>query len=440
MTDKSFVRAWYWYDWAVSAFTTTVTTVLMGPYLTTIAKAASVNGFINVLGFQINAGSFYPFIISLSVILQVFLLPYIGTISDRSDNKNKLFALTATLGGLITSFMYFIKDDNYMLGGLLLLIANLLFGASMVIYNSYLNEISEENERDKISSRGFAYGYLGGGLLLAINLALISNAENLGLTTGEAVRISLSSAGIWWFVFALIPILKFSKLKNLNNTNSQLKSNSNLKEFINTLKELKKYPQSLMFLIAYIFYNDGIQAVIVVSSQFGQEALGLDISVLTTVILMVQFVAFLGAILFEKLSQLTNTKTALIIAIIIWITGILYAYFLLNSESGFYFLGALIGLVLGGSQALSRSLFSLLIPKGKEAEYFGIYEISERGTSWIGPLVFALSLQFTASYKFAILSLAILFIIGLILILKVNFRQGAIDVGNTVPSNLLGKN
>ena len=434
MTDKSFLKAWYWYDWAVSAFTTTVITVLIGPYLTSVTKAASVNGFVNVFGIELFAGSFVPYIVSLSVILQVFLLPYIGTLSDNSNNKNKLFAITAFSGGLITSLMYFIKDDNFLIGGVLLLLANLLFGSSMVIYNSYLNDISEENERDKISSRGFAYGYLGGGLLLALNLALISNAESIGISTGDAVRISLSSAGIWWLIFSLIPIFKFRFLKIERNEVS--KNENNFKAFINTIKDLKKYPHTLLFLLAYTFYNDGIQSVIVVSSQFGQEALGLDISVLTTVILMVQFVAFLGAILFEQLSKLTNTKTALIVSIIIWIFAIMYAYFFLNSESGFYFLGAIIGLVLGGSQALSRSLYSLLIPKGKEAEYFGIYEISERGTSWIGPLIFGLSLQFTASYKFAILSLALLFIVGLILVLKVNFRQGALAVGNSVPNNI----
>ncbi len=436
MNDKSFVRAWYWYDWAVSAFTTTVITVFIGPYLTTIAKTASVNGYINVIGIDIFAGSFVPYIVSLSVILQIFLLPYIGTISDNSNHKNKIFAFTALAGGLITSLMYFIQNDNYIWGGILLLLSNLLFGSSMVIYNSYLNAISEENERDKISSRGFAYGYLGGGILLVLNLALISNADNLGVSTSDAVRISLSSAGVWWLVFALIPILKF---RNLIPQNKVLhKSDNSIKVFLGTLKGLLKYPQTLLFLLAYTFYNDGIQAVIVVSSQFGQEALELDISVLTTVILMVQFVAFLGAVLFEKLSIATNTKTALITSIIIWIFAILYAYFLLNSESGFYFLGAVIGLVLGGSQALSRSIFSLLIPKGRESEYFGIYEISERGTSWIGPMLFALSLQFTTSYKFAILSLALLFILGLVILMKIDFKKGISDVGNIIPDNFKG--
>ncbi|HRP01933.1 MAG TPA: MFS transporter [Candidatus Kapabacteria bacterium] len=431
--NKSFIRAWYWYDWAVSAFTTTIITVLIGPYLTTITKAASINGFVDVMGIKIFADSFVPYVISISVILQVFLLPYIGTISDKSNKKENLFAITGLGGGIFASLMYFIKDDNFLFGGALLLISNLLYGCSMVIYNSYLNDISEEHERDKISSRGYAYGYLGGGLLLALNLALISNAESLGISTGFAVRISLASAGIWWFIFALIPIRKLRGLE----ARPQIPSNeSYLTAFINTIKELPKYPQTLIFLLAYIFYNDGIQAVIVVSSQFGQEALGLDISVLTTVILMVQFVAFLGAIIFEKISKITSTKTSLTATIVIWIVAILYAYFFLNSEGGFYILGAVIGLVLGGSQALSRSLFSILIPKGKEGEFYGIYEISERGTSWIGPLLFGLSLQFTSSYKFAILSLAILFVIGLLFLLKVDFKKGANDVGNSISNNI----
>ncbi len=434
MKNKAYVRAWYWYDWAVSAFTTTVITVLIGPYLTTITKSASINGYINILGIEIFADSFVPYIISLSVILQIFLLPYIGTVSDNSKSKNKIFAFTALAGGLTTALMYFIKSDYYIYGGALLLLSNLLYGCSLIIYNSYLNDISSENERDKISSRGFAFGYLGGGILLALNLVLISSAQSLGISTGDAVRISLSSAGMWWFVFGLIPVLKFRNLDIRANTLQR--NESYIKAFIKTLKELIKYPQTLLFLIAYIFYNDGIQAVIVVSSQFGQEELGLDISVLTTVILMVQFVAFFGSIIFERLSNKTSTKISLITTIIIWIFAILYAYFLLNSEIGFYFLGAVIGFVLGGSQALSRSLFSILIPKGKETEYFGIYEISERGTSWIGPLLFGLSLQYTGSYKFAVLSLAILFVIGLMLLYKVDFKKGIIDVGNYATNDI----
>jgi MFS transporter, UMF1 family len=209
------------------------------------------------------------------------------------------------------------------------------------------------------------------------------------------------------------------------------------KAIIQTIKDARKYPKTLLFLLAYLIYNDGVQAVIVVSSQFGQEELGLDISTLTTVILMVQFVAFFGAVFFNKLAEWFDSKKALLLSLLIWIGIVVYAYMFLNSTLGFYILGAVIAIVLGGTQALSRSLFSLLIPKGKEAEYFSLYEISERGTSWIGPLVFGLSLQFTGSYRIAIFSLGIFFVFGALLLLRINMKKAILESGNQLPANLM---
>jgi len=423
----------------VSAFTTTVITVFIGPYLTNITKAASVNGFVSVFGLPIFAGSFVPYTIALSVILQIFLLPYIGAISDTSEKKHFLFFLTSFTGAISTMILYFVDGNAYLFGGSLLLLSNLAFGASIVVYNSYLNDISDEDDRDNISSKGYAFGYLGGGLLLAINLALVMNAEKFGINLSQAVRISLCSAGVWWAIFSIIPIVKFKSIRIAGNKNN-IKSKSTLSNLFKTIQDSSKYPNTLLFILAYIFYNDGVQAVIVVSSQFGQEALNLSIATLTSVILMVQFVAFGGAYIFASLANRIGTKKSLITSIIIWILAILYAYLFLNSELGFYILGAVIGLVLGGTQALSRSLFSLLIPKGKEAEYFGLYEISERGTSWIGPLLFGISLQFTASYKFAILSLALLFVVGFILLIRIDFPKAIQSVGNKLPKNLGGSN
>jgi UMF1 family MFS transporter len=430
-------RAWYFYDWAVSAFTTTVITVFIGPYLTNIADSAAVNGFIDVFGLNVFSGSFFPYCISLSVILQVLLLPWLGAIADYSNRKKQFLGIFAYIGSFATIGMYFLEGNNYVLGGLLLVISNIAFGASMVFYNAFLNEIADSDERDKVSSNGFAMGYIGGGILLAINLVLVMQAENFGITTGMAVRISLASAGLWWAIFTIIPLLHLKSRGKIN----AIPQNSNLLTFgfsqiISTIKDSFNYPKTLLFILAYILYNDGVQAVIVVSSQFGQEELGLDISTLTTVILMVQFVAFGGAKFFEYLSGKYSTKNALIISIIIWLLVVIYSYLFLNSTLGFYVVGAVIGLVLGGTQALSRSLYSLMIPKGKESEYYSLYEISERGTSWIGPMVFGLSLQFTGSYRFAIFSLGIFFLAGLILLFKVNLRKAIIEVGNIPPKNI----
>lgn len=430
-------RGWYLYDWAVSAFTTTVITVFIGPYLTTVAQNAAIDGYLNILGLPIFSGSFYAYCISLSVILQVVILPWLGALADYTNRKKQFLGIFAYIGSFSAMGLYFLDGTNYLLGGILLIVSNLAFGASMVFYNAFLSEIATPDDRDRVSSNGYALGYLGGGLLLAANLVMVMQAENFGITTGMAVRISLISAGLWWAIFTIFPLIWLKSIK----TAKPLPKGNNLfsfgfKQVITTIKDSKKYPSTLLFIFAYILYNDGVQSVIVVASQFGQEELGLDIGVLTTVILIVQFVAFGGAKLFDYLARKLNTKTSLIISLIIWILCIFYAYIWLDSEVGFYILGAVIGLVLGGTQALSRSLYSLMIPAGKESEYFSLYEISERGTSWIGPLLFGLSLQMTGSYRIAIFSLGIFFVVGLIMLLKVNIRKAIVESGNIPPNNI----
>ena len=427
---------WYTYDWANSAFSTTVVTVFLGPYLTAIARAAAdADGFVRPFGLPIAAASFFPYAISLSVLLQIVALPILGAIADYSHLKKQLLGLFALVGAAATMGLFLVDGTSYGLGGVLLLVANLSFGASIVFYNAFLPEIAGPDERDGVSSRGWAAGYLGGGLLLALNLALFSQAEAIGLTQGLAVRIGLLSAGVWWAAFTLVPLLTLrtrQPLRPLPRGDSYV--TAGFRQLAHTFRGARAYPQTLLFLLAYIFFNDGVQTVIALSSQFGQEELGLPISTLTSVILMVQFVAIFGALGFLKLSTFIGAKRAVAIGLIIWTGTVMYAFAFLRTAVDFFILGGVIALVLGGTQALSRSLFSQMIPRGQEAEYFSLYEVSDRGTSWLGPLLFGLALQFTGSYRIAILSLVILFAVGLALLSRVNIRQAALAVGNTPPT------
>ncbi|MFQ5596942.1 MAG: MFS transporter [Nitrospiria bacterium] len=426
---------WYFYDWANSAFATSVVTVFLGPYLTTIAKAAADSrGEIAPLGLGIKAGSFFPYVVSISVLTQVIFLPILGGLADYSHRKKEMLGLFAYLGAFSTMGFYYLDGTNYLFGALLFLIANLSFGASLVFYNAFLPEIAAPNERNRVSSRGWAMGYLGGGLLLAMNLVLVSLAGDLGLTTSEAVRISLASAGTWWAIFTLIPLARLKTrrpIKALPSGNHYL--TIGFSQLRHTLLNCRRYPQTLRFLGAYLLYNDGIQTVIALSSQFGQEALGIPISTLTAIILMVQFVAFFGAIFFEYVAAAINTKRAIIVSLLIWIGILIYAAGFLESTLQFVILAAVIAMVLGGSQALSRSVYSLMIPQGCEAEYFSLYEVSERGTSWLGPLLFGLAFQYTGSYRIALFSLVVFFVLGLTVFLKVNIHRAAIEAGNAPP-------
>jgi UMF1 family MFS transporter len=431
MTDYSKREqvGWCMYDFANSAFYTTVITLFLGPYLTALAtSAADSSGYVHPFGLPIYARSFWSYAVSVSVILQVLFLPMVGAVADYGRRKKEFLGATAYLGALATAAMFLLKGSDYLLGGLLFLIANVAFGAAEVIYNSLLPEIAAPEDRDTVSSKGYAYGYIGGGVLLALNLALFMGAEKVGITEGMAVRISLSSAGIWWALFTIPTLMT---LRNRGPAHQLARGQSAIatavRQLAHTLKEVGSYPQTAIFLIAYLMYNDAIQTVIALSSQFGSDELKIPQAQLTLAILMVQFVAFFGALGFNWVASKTSAKRAVVVSLLIWIAVVIYILWV-KTMVEFFLMAAVVALVLGGSQALSRSLFAQLVPKGREAEYFGVYEISDKGTSWICPIIFGLALQFTKSFRLAILSLLVFFVAGLLILLKVNVERGERDV------------
>jgi UMF1 family MFS transporter len=314
----------------------------------------------------------------------------------------------------------------------LFLIANLAFGASIVVYNSFLPDISTPEERDTVSSRGWGFGYLGGGIVLGLNLALFSFAEKLGISEGMAVRICLASAGIWWGLFTLIPLIGLKNRPPARLEVGRASLGAGFRQLFHTIRDMRRYPQTLTFLLAYLIYNDAVQAVITLSGQFGSDELGIPMGTLTLAILMVQFTAFAGALLFNVISNRIGAKQAIALSLVIWSCVILAIYLMVSTTVEFFIMAAVVALVLGGTQALSRSLFSQMIPEGREGEYFSLYEISDKGTSWMAPLIFGLALQFTGSYRTAILSLLTFFIVGLVILLRVDVgratREAAHDV------------
>jgi MFS transporter, UMF1 family len=441
--DRREIFGWKMYDWANSAFYTTVVGALYGPYLTEMAqRVLGENGV--VVSFEpfgsITTKSFFPTCVSIAVFLQVFVLPILGAIADYSNLKKRMMALFCYVAVIANCLMFFVTEKLYLLGGLLFLVANLGFGASIVFYNGFLGEITTEDQRDKVSSRGFAYGYLGGGLLLVLNFLLVKNAASLGLDPYMAVRISLLSAGVWWGCFAIIT---FALLKTRTSEKSLPPGKTYLtigfSELGRTFRELSRLRHTLKFLIGYLFYNDGIQTVIsmaaVVMSQelFKARGLETDQSFLLGIFLMVQFVAIFGALLFERLAYLINSKRAILVSLVLWSAVVIYGYKFLNSTTQAWAMAAVIAIVLGGSQALSRSLFSQMIPPGREASFFGIYEVSERGTSWLGPLTFGAVVAATNSYRQALLSLILFFVVGTLILYLTNTDKAIHEAGNLLP-------
>lgn len=424
-SDKNNPRelfGWKMYDWANSAFYTTVVGALFSPYLTRLAQTAvGENGVVLNLGplGAVTAKSLPTLCVSLSVGTQVFLLPILGALGDYSDLKKRLMALFCYIAVVANCLMFFIQGNLYLLGGLLFIIANVGFGASVVFYNAFLPEIATEDQTDKVSSRGFAYGYLGGAILLVLNLLLVLRAEQLGISAGMAVRLSLLSAGVWWGGFALITFyLLKSRPQEKKLPPGKSYISAGFSEIVATFKELRRLPLTARYLLGYLIYNDGIQTVIVASSVFLEQELfpGGNPVFLLEIFLMVQFVAVAGALLFERLAYLIKTKNAIIVSLVIWAGVVIYAYKFLHTVAEAWVMAGVIAIVLGGSQALSRSLFARMIPEGKEASFFGLYEVSERGTSWMGPLLFSIVIARTGSYRLALLSLIFFFVVGLIVL------------------------
>lgn len=445
-------RAWYVYDWANSAYVTTTSTVLFSPYLTAVAEAAACPGGagevvrdgattcpvpLSVLGIPVAAGSLALYVVTFATLLSAIILPAVGAVADRSRSPRRLMTGFAWVGAAAAAAMVFVVGDRWVLGAALQLVASLCLGASLVVYDSLLVRLAGPDERDRVSSRGWALGYAGGAILLAANLVLLAQADSLGLDEGSAVRVSLLSAGLWWGAFTLVPHLGLRRLDGepavvaLEGPDGTAPASTarvvagSLGQLVRTLKGAPAFPQTLLFLIAYLFFNDGVQTVIAAASIYGQQQLGFASSQLVVAILLVQVVALLGALAAGWIAQRTSARATILGSLVVWMAVVVAGMVIPAGEFGLFLaLAAAIGLVLGGTQALSRSVFSQLVPVGREAEWFGLYQSAERGTSWLGTLVFGLVFQLTGSYRPAIASLVVFFVVGGILLLRVDVASG----------------
>lgn len=429
-------RGWYFYDFACSVYSTSVVTVFLGPYLTSVAKAAAdADGYVHPLGIPVRAGSLFAYAVSASLVVAVVLMPIVGAAADRTGRKKPLLAAAAYTGATATAAMFFLDGHRYLLGVFLLIVANASISVSMVLYNAYLPQIAGPEERDAVSSRGWAFGYTSGALVLVLNLILYTGHDSFGLSESDAVRICLASAGVWWGAFTVIPLRRLRDRKTKPGSTEAV--GSGWRQLRATLRDMRRHPLTLSFLLAYLVYNDGVQTVISQASVYGSEELDLSQTTLITAVLLVQVLAVAGALGMGRMARTYGAKHTILGSLVIWTLILVAGYFLpAGSPLFFYALAAAIGLVLGGSQALSRSLYSHLVPRGKEAEYFSAYEMSDRGLSWLGPLVFGLAYQLTGSYRDAIISLVVFFVVGSVLLARVPVRQAVAAAGNPVPERI----
>jgi UMF1 family MFS transporter len=430
---KREITGWAMYDWANSAFATTVVTAFLGPFLAALI-ASRPEGVLPFGPFNIEPEAFYPFCVTVSVIFQVIFLPLLGSLADFTNLKKRLLILFATMGAVATIMLGFVNSGSrVLLGGLLFILANFSFGAALVFYNAYLPDIAPTEKQDSVSSKGFAYGYVGGGLLLALNMLMFQFITD----TAAAVRLSLASAGLWWLLFSWwFPRRRLVERKTAVSPppGANFLTHS-VWQFLDTLVDMiRNHPCTLQFLIAYLIYNDGIMTVNTVAAIFASSELGMGPEQLVGVILMIQFVAALGAILFGRVAGWIGAKWTVIITLLGWAGLLVYAFGWLTTPAQVWIWAAVEAVVLGSSQALSRSIFAKMVPASRESAYFSLYEISERGTSWIGPLVFGLAVQLTGSARSALLPLTAFFVIGILILLTTDVRQAIADAGNEVPA------
>jgi UMF1 family MFS transporter len=410
---------WCLYDWANSAFATVVLAAVLPVYFASLVPAKGANVFWS--SSPVQATALWGYIVSFSMAIVAITAPGLGNLADRKGWRRRLLITFCLIGALATSALFFVGPGQYIYAALFFILGNIGFASGNIFYNAYLPDLASGHHADRLSAKGFALGYIGGGLMLLIVFLLIQKHAVFGLADkGAATRLGFLLTGFWWFGFAMPAFAWLKQVPVRTGSQSALRTPN---DYFRAFKELSGYRDLMRLLIAFLIYNDGIQTIIAVSAIFAREELGLETGTILGCFLMIQFVAMPGALLFAKLAGRFNTKAALLCSLFIFMAITIYAS-IMNSASEFWALGFAVAVVLGGSQALSRSLFSSMVPKHRSAEFFGFYAISSKFASIFGPLTFALLIDITGSNRFAILALALFFIIGIVLLFGVNTSKG----------------
>ncbi|MGB4594937.1 MAG: MFS transporter [Anaerolineaceae bacterium] len=415
---KKVIWAWTMYDWANSAFATTVMGAVLPTYFATyIAKGASVP----IWGYAVAIGS----------LLIALISPILGALADFKASKKLFLGVFAGLGIVSTALLFFVTNpDQLVLNILLYILGTIGFAGSLVFYDSLLPHVAKEDEMDKVSSQGYAMGYIGGGILLLINVLMIFFGPKLLTSMPEAeatqlmMRLSLASVAIWWAVFS-IPLFKYIKEPPRRAEKSEIGQSVTsvaFKRLGKAFKSIRDYKDLFWFLLTFLVYANGIGTIITMAAAYAAD-LGFSTMVVLGTFLMVQFVAAPFAILFGKLSGKIGIKKAITLSLVIYSVIAVIGYFM-SKPVHMFLLGFGVAMVQGGSQALSRSLVGQLMPKSKTAEFYGFFSVSEKFNTVIGPATMAFITSLTGNPRFGIVSLVIFFVAGILMLRRVNIERG----------------
>ena len=406
------VNAWCLYDWGSSAFTTTVEAAVLPVYFASVIAA----------GLPGNAATVYwGYANSASLLIAALLAPILGSIADYTGSKKRLLSVFAAIGILATALMVLLDSGDWVLALALFLLGTIGISASYVFYDALLPHVARSDDMNYVSSKGYAWGYLGGGILLAINIVMIQFIWE-GSSLGP--RLSFLTVAVWWAIFT-IPLLRRVPEPPANTAGIGAGVNpvtAGFRRLGQTFRQMRKYRQLFLFLLAFWLYNDGIGTIIKMATIYGAE-IGIGMLDLIGALLLTQFVGIPFSLAFGKFSGRLGTKRSIMLGLG-WYALIAVGGYFMSQPWHFWALAFAVGMVMGGTQALSRSLFGLMAPRARSAEFFGFYDISSKFAGIVGPLLFAIVGQLTGSSRLSIIALIVFFVGGILLLTRVDEEEG----------------
>ncbi len=498
--DKDYNRrvlSWAWYDWANHAYITTTASAFFPPYFIAIAatafmpSGASATDPAALALARDSASNAFAWTVAGALFIAAILAPLLGAFADITGQRKRLLVITTIVASLVSSLMFILTTGMWVMGLVLYFLTQVTMNIALGFSSSLLPHVARPDDVNRVSSLGYAMGYVGGGTLLALNTALFLFAPKLGIDSSLAVRIAFLSVGVWWLVFTLPLVLRVPEPPGtpLAHAGSGSAFRDTLTRLANTLRDARRYREMFKMLVAFWFYMEGIGAIILLATSYG-AALGLETSILIGTLLMTQFVAFPYAIIFGRIPVRTNRWRSAFISMLIWtgvtfplmglyanlnrqvsvlmtfamilanqVLGVLFSFligrhlfarladkidtkravilglfiyvliplwgYFLKTQAEFFMIGWLVGTVQGGTQALSRSIFTSLVPRAKSGEFFGLYGLSEKFAGILGPLLYAFVGILTHNPSDSIFSISLFFVVGIYLLWRVNEKQGA---------------
>lgn len=433
---KKVINAWAMYDWANSVYNLVITTTFFPLYylgVTGDGNDATKTDYIDFLWFKhIPNSSLYDYTLAVAFLLVAITSPILSSIADIKGNKKNFMKFFVTMGSFSCLSFYFFNSVEFLpYATVLLIMATWGFWGSLVFYNSYLPEIAAPEDRDRISAKGFTYGYIGSVLLQIIGFVLVILAGEDKEAQATAVKLTFVLVGLWWIGFAQITFRRLPKSHVSPLENKMNIFSTGFKELGKVFSEIKKMPILLFFLCAFFFYNMGVQTIMLIATTFGSETLKLDTTTLIITVVIIQLLAIVGAIVMSRLSEKYGNIQVLLFVVALWIGICIYSYFFLTNKWQFFGVASVVGLVMGGIQSLSRSTFSKLMPETKDtASYFSFYDVSEKIAIVIGMFSFGFINHLTGDMRNSILALVVFFVIGLLLLFGALKKQKSIQYEN----------